>query len=86
MGDDPNHLLDEGFGFRIRHYWEIRKVINGHKSAAAIHTDSPDGGSGYLVTFSRRSRTGSSDVVIDIATLVRRVLAEVCAIPVLLVC
>jgi len=35
LGDDPNHLLDEGFGFRIRHYWEIRKVINGHKSAAA---------------------------------------------------
>ena len=28
--------------FRIRHYWEIGKVVNGHKSAA--HTDSPDGG------------------------------------------
>jgi len=30
--------------FRIRHYWEIRKVVNGHKSAA--HPDSPDGGTG----------------------------------------
>jgi len=31
--------------FRVRHYWEIRKVvINGHKPAA--HTESPDGGTG----------------------------------------
>ena len=33
-----------GIVFRIRHYWEIRKVVNGHKSAA--DTDLPDGGSG----------------------------------------
>ena len=26
---DPNHCLDTGIVFRIRHYWEIRKVING---------------------------------------------------------
>jgi len=32
------------FVFRIRHYWEIRKAVNGHKSAA--HTDFPDGGTG----------------------------------------
>jgi len=31
-----------GIAFRIRHYWEIRKVVNRHKSAA--HTDTPDGG------------------------------------------
>jgi len=32
---------------RIRHYWEIRKVvINGHKSAG--HTKSPDGGNGKI--------------------------------------
>ena len=30
--------------FRIDHYWEIGKVVNGHKSGA--HTDSPDGGTG----------------------------------------
>ena len=35
------HCLDTVIVFRIRHYWEIRKVVNGHKSAA--HTDSPDG-------------------------------------------
>ena len=43
-GGDPDHRLDTGIVFRIRHYWEIRKVINGHKSAA--DTDSPDGGTG----------------------------------------
>ena len=67
---DPDHRLDTGIVFRIRHYWEIRKVVNGHKSAAASshlsRTDSPDGGS-------------------DIETLVRCVLAEVCTVPVLLV-
>jgi len=30
--------------FRIRHYWEIRKVVNGHRSAA--HTDLPYGDTG----------------------------------------
>jgi len=30
--------------FPDSHYWEIRKVVNGHKSAA--HTDSPDGCTG----------------------------------------
>jgi len=42
FGDGPDHRLDTGMLFRIRHYWEIRKVVNGHKSAA--HTDSPAGG------------------------------------------
>ena len=45
FGGDPRHRLDTGILLRIRHYWEIRKVvINGHKSAA--HTDSPDGAIG----------------------------------------
>jgi len=42
FGGDPDHRLDTGIVFRIRHYREIRKVVNGHKSAA--HTYSPDGG------------------------------------------
>jgi len=42
FGGHPDHRLDTGIVFRIRHYWEIRKVVNGHKSAA--HTDSQDGG------------------------------------------
>jgi len=42
FGGDPDHRLDTRIVFRIRYYWEIRKVVNGYKSAA--HTDSPDGG------------------------------------------
>jgi len=41
---DPDHCLDTGIVFRIRHYWEIRKVVNGHKSA--VHIDLTDGGTG----------------------------------------
>jgi len=44
FGGDPDHRLDTGIVFRIRHYWEKRKVVHGHKSAA--DTDSPDGGTG----------------------------------------
>jgi len=44
FGGDPDHRLDTGVVFRIRRYWEIRKLVNGRKSAA--HTDSPDGSSG----------------------------------------
>ena len=44
FGGDPDHRLDTGIVFRIPHYWEIWKVVNGHKSAA--HTDSPDDGTG----------------------------------------
>ena len=28
FGDDPDDRLDTGIVFRIRHYWEIRKVVN----------------------------------------------------------
>jgi len=41
---DPHNSLGTGIVFVIRHYWEIRKVVNGHKSAA--HADAPDGGTG----------------------------------------
>jgi len=44
FGGDPDHRLDTWIVFRIRHYWEIRKVVDEHKYAA--HTDSPDGGTG----------------------------------------
>ena len=47
FGGDPDHSLDTGIVYRIRHYWEIRKVVNRHKSAA--HTDSPDGGIGMHI-------------------------------------
>jgi len=38
--------MDTGIVFWICHYWEIEKVVNGHKSAA--RTDSPDGGTGKM--------------------------------------
>ena len=43
FGGDPDRRLDTGIVFRIRHYWEIRKVVNGD---SFIHTDSPDGVTG----------------------------------------
>jgi len=48
FGGDPDYRLDTGIVFSIRHYWEceIRKMVNGHKSAA--HADSPDGGTGKM--------------------------------------
>jgi len=30
FGGDPDHRLDTGIVFRVRHYWERRKVVNGH--------------------------------------------------------
>jgi len=48
--------LETGIVFRIRHYWEIRKVLNGH----------------------------SFVLIRQMAALVRRALAEVCSVPVLL--
>jgi len=44
FGGNPDHCLDTRIVFRIRPYWEIQKVVNGHKSAG--HTDSPYGGTG----------------------------------------
>ena len=35
FGADPDHHLDRGIVFWIRHYWEIQKVVKGHKPAAA---------------------------------------------------
>jgi len=31
FGGDLDHRLDTEIVFRIRHYWEIPKVVNGHK-------------------------------------------------------
>jgi len=57
FGGDPDHRLDTGIVFRIRHCWEIRKLVNGH----------------------------SFILICQIAALVRRALAEVRTVPVLLV-
>jgi len=34
FGGNLDRHLDTGIVFQIRHYWEIQKVVNGHKSAA----------------------------------------------------
>jgi len=52
FGIDPVHHLDTGIVYRIRQYWEIRKVVI---------------------------------LIRQMAALVRRALAEVCTVPVLLV-
>jgi len=57
LGGDPDHRLATGVVFQIRHYWEVRKVINEH----------------------------SFILIRQMAALVRRALAEVCTVPVLLV-
>jgi len=36
FGGDLVHCLHTGIVFRIRHYWEMRKVVNGHKSVAHL--------------------------------------------------
>jgi len=36
FGDYPGQRLDIGIVFLIRRYWELRKVVNGHISAAHI--------------------------------------------------
>jgi len=59
FGGDPDHRLAAGIVLRIHHYWEIRKVVNGHN---------------LLLIMIRQ-----------MAALVRRALAEVCTVPVLLV-
>ena len=56
FGGDPDHRLNTGIVFRIRHYWEIRKVVNGYSFILIRQT----------------------------AALVRRALAQVCTVPVLL--
>jgi len=48
FGGDLSHRLDTGIVFQIRRYWEMRKVVNGYKSAA--HTASPDSGTGKQKT------------------------------------
>jgi len=57
FGGDPDHRLDTEIVFRIRHYWEIRKVVKGQ----------------------------SIILIRQMAALVRRALAEICTVQVLLV-
>ena len=75
FGGDPDHHLDTGIVFRIRHYWEIWKAASFDCAALAGIA---------IATMTSLHHRPTTDSGTDIATLVRHALAEVCTIPVLL--
>jgi len=81
---DPDNRLDTGIVFRIRHYWEIRKVVSTDYAARRCSARHALAGIAIaiLTSIHRQPTTGSGT---DIATLVRRALTDVCTVPVLLV-
>jgi len=84
FGGDPDHRLDTGIVFRIRHYWETRKVVSTDCAARRWSAGHALAGITIATMTSLRHRS-MIDSGTDISTLVRRALAEVCAVPVLLV-
>jgi len=84
FGGDPDHRLDTGIVFLIRHYWEIRKVVSTDCAARRCRAGHALAGIAIAKVASLRHRS-TTDSETDIATLVRRTLAEVCSVPVLLV-
>jgi len=81
FGGEMNHCLDIGIVFRIRHYWEIRNQPTALRDAGVQGK--------HIITSPARDRQPRQSrqpvMVNDIATVVRRALAEVCTVPVLLV-
>jgi len=75
---DPDHRLDTGIVFRIRYYWEIRKVVSTDGSARRC-----SGGHVLeriaIATMTLLRHQSTTDIHY------RRALAEVCTVPVLLV-
>ena len=72
------------FFFGIRHYWEIRKVVStdcGARRCSARHSLACI----VIATVTSLRHRPTTDSGTDIATLVRRSMAEVCTVPVLLV-
>ena len=80
-GGDPDHRLDIGILFRIRHYWEIRKVISTDCAARRCSAGHTRAGIAIATMTSLRHRP-TRDSGTDIAKLVRHALAEVCVVPV----
>jgi len=78
FGSHPDHCLDTGIVFRIRCYWEIRKVVSTDCAARLCSAGRALAGIAIATMTSLRHRptTGNHD---------RRALAEVCSVPVLLV-
>ena len=69
FGGDPDHRLDTGIVFRIRHYWQIWKVVSTDCTARSCSGGHTLAGIAIATMTSGRHRP----------------LAEVCTIPVLLV-
>ena len=82
FGGDPDHHMDTGIVFRIRHYWEIRKVVSTDCAARRCTARHALAGIAIATMTSLRYRS-TTDSGIDITTLVRHALAEVCAVLVL---
>jgi len=84
FGGDPDHRLDTGIVFRIRHCWEIRKAVSTDCAARRCTARHALAGIAIATMTSLCHRT-TTDSQTDIMILVRRALAEVCTVPVLLV-
>ena len=84
FGGDAHHRLDTGTVFRIRHYWEIRKVVSADCATRRCSAGHVLAGITIATMTSLRHRP-TTDSGTDMATLVRCALAEVCTVPVLLV-
>ena len=81
---DPDHRLDTGIVFQIRHYWEILKAVLTDCDARRCSVGHALAGIAIATLTSVRYRP-TTDSGTDIATLLRRAMAEVCTVPVLLV-
>ena len=69
FGGDSGHRLDPGIVFRIRHYWEIRKVVSTDWTARRCS-------GGHAL---------AGIAIASMTSLRHRPLAEVCTVPRLLV-
>ena len=69
FGGDPNHHLDTGIVFQIRHYWPIQKVLSTDCNARRCSGEHALAGI----------------AIATITSLRLRLFAEVCTVPVLLV-
>ena len=76
--------LDTGIVFRMRHHWKIRKVVSTDCAAQRCSARHALAGIAIATMTSLRHRP-TTDRGTDIATLVRRALAAVCTVPMLLV-
>jgi len=85
FGGNPNHRLDTWIVFRIRHYWEIQKVVSIDCAARRCSARHALTCIAIATMTSLRHRPTTDNQGADVVTSVRRALAGVCTVPVLLV-